>query len=134
LNDSRSGYSLKMNVMSDNAFHLKNPINSIFNVEISLHVCSFYQGFGHLLASYPNRSSQIEVQPGLVIAFPPRNPPIITTFKYPNIVPRNFNSHSNIEGDWGEFPRFSNPTRNPFPSPKSYGSFATQLPYNLNGP
>jgi len=29
-----------------------------------------------------------------------------------------------IEGDRGEFPRFSNPIGNPFPSSEGYGSFA----------
>jgi len=57
LNDNYNGCSLKMSLMSDDAFHLKNPITSIFNVEVSLHVCSFYHRFGHLLASCPNRSS-----------------------------------------------------------------------------
>ncbi len=112
-----------MSLMNDDVIHPKNPINSIFNVEISLHVCSFYHGFGHLLTSYPNWSNQLEVQPGLLIAFRPKNLPITTTLRYPNIVSRNFSSHSSIKGDRGKFPRFSNPTKNPFSFPRGQWLF-----------
>ncbi len=80
-----------------------------------------------LLTSYPNRSNRIEVQPSLLITFPPRNPPITTTPNYLHIVPKNSNSHSGMKGDRGEFPRFSNPTKNPFLSPKGNGSFVTLI-------
>jgi hypothetical protein len=114
--------------MNDDAFHPKKLITFIFNVEISPHVCSFYHGFGHLLASCLEIFSQIEIQPSLPVTFPPGNPPITTTSNYPNIVPRNCGSHSRIKGDRGEFIGFSNPTKNPFPSPKGYGFFAAPAP------
>jgi len=103
LNENHNSHLLKMNFMNDDALHPKNPITYIFNVEISPLVCLFCHGFKHLLVSCPERFSQIEIQPSLLVAFPPRNPPIITTLNYPNIVPRNSDSHSLIKGDKGEF-------------------------------
>jgi hypothetical protein len=43
--------------MGDDELHLENPITYIFNVEVSVHVCSFYDGFGHLLLNCPYKSS-----------------------------------------------------------------------------
>jgi hypothetical protein len=62
---------------------------------------------------------------GFPATFPSRNPPIIIIFSYPNIALRNSGSHLSIGVDKGEFPRFSNPTRNFFPSLEGYGSFLT---------
>ncbi len=70
-----------MSLMNDVVIHPENPISSIFNVEISL---SFYHGFGQLLTSCPNRSNRLEVQPRLLITFPPKNLPITITLSYPN--------------------------------------------------
>jgi hypothetical protein len=117
-----------VNITGKEEFHSVNLVTFVFNVEVSHHVCSFYHGFGHLLASCLEIFSQIEIQPSLLVTFPPGNPPITTTSNYPNIVPRNCGSHSRIKGDRGEFIGFSNPTKNPFPSPKGYGFFAAPAP------
>ncbi len=109
MDDNCSGCSSRMNLANDNEFHLENSITSIFNVEVSPHVCSFYHGFGHLLVSYPYRSSQVEVQLILLTTLPLVNLPITPVLSYPNIIPRNSNPHLGIRGDRGEFPRFSNP-------------------------
>ncbi len=110
MNDNYSGCLLKMNFKGNNELHPKNPVTYVFNVEVSPHVCSFCHGFGHLLANCPNRSSQVEIHASFSIALHARNPPIAIVLSYPNIVPRNYDSHLGIEGDKGEFPRFSNPT------------------------
>jgi hypothetical protein len=94
-------------------------------MEVSPHVCSFYDGFGHLLTSCPYRSSWVEVQLGLPIALPLGNPPITMVPCYPNFVPRNSSSHLGIDGDRGEFLGFLNPTRNSLPSLEGYGPFPT---------
>jgi hypothetical protein len=50
LNDNHSNYLLKMNLMSNDVVHPKNPITFIFNVEVSPHACSFYHGFVNQLS------------------------------------------------------------------------------------
>jgi hypothetical protein len=121
-----------MNLTNDDELHLENSIISIFNVEVSLHVCSFCHRFGHLLTYYPYRSSRVEVQPVLIVAFPSINHVIALVPNYPNLVPRNSGSHLGIRGNRGEFLRFLNPTKNPLPSPECYGVFlapASMKPY-----
>jgi hypothetical protein len=120
LNDNYNSYSLKMSLMNDDVIHPKNPISSIFNVEISL---SFYHGFGHLLTNCPNRFNWLEVQPRLLITFPPKKNSITITLSYPNIVSKNFSSHSSIKGNRGKFLRFSNPTKNLFSFPRGQWLF-----------
>jgi hypothetical protein len=93
-----------MSLTSNDELHLKNMVTSIFNVEVFPHVCSFYHGFGHLLASYPYRSSQVEVQPILLTTLPLVNLPIALVPSYPNTLLRNSGSHPGIRGDRGEFP------------------------------
>jgi hypothetical protein len=100
-----------MNLINDDEFHPVNPVTSIFNVEVSFHVCSFCHGLGHLLASCPYKSSWVEVQPSLLIAFPLRNPSTATILSYLNIVLSNSSSLLGIGEDRGEFPRFPNPTK-----------------------
>jgi hypothetical protein len=123
LEDNHSGHSSRMNLMSKDELHPVNLLTFVFNVEVSPHVCSFCHGFGHLLVSCPYRSSRVEVQLGLLITLPLRNPLIIMVLRYPNIVLRNFSSHLDINGDKGEFLGCPNPIGNFFPSPKAYGSF-----------
>jgi hypothetical protein len=108
--EDRSGHLLKLNFMGDDELHPKNPITYVLNVEVSLHVCSFCHGFGHLLTNCRYRSSQVEVQPILPVALPPRNPPIATILSYPNTVLRNSDAYPSIGRDKGEFPRFPNLT------------------------
>jgi hypothetical protein len=60
----------------------------------------------------------------LLTTLPLINPLIGPVSSYPNIVPRNSDSHLGIEGNRGEFLGFSNLLGNPFPSPEGYGSFA----------
>jgi hypothetical protein len=111
LEDNHIGHLWKMSLTNDDEFHPINLITSIFNVEVSFHVCSFCHGLGHLLANCPYKSSWVEVQLSLLITFPLGNPPIATIFSYPNIVPRNFDSLLGIKEDKGEFLGFPNPTK-----------------------
>ncbi len=121
-----------MSFTNEDELHPMNLITFIFNVEVSPHVCSFCHGFEHLLTNWPYRSSRVEIQSGLSVALPLGNPPIAIVLHYPNIVPRNFDSHLDASGDRGEFFRFLNPTRNSFPSLEGYGFFpalASKQPY-----
>jgi hypothetical protein len=100
-----------MNLTNNNELHLENSITSIFNVEVSPRVCSFCHRFGHLLTEYPYRSSRVEVQPVLIVAFPSINHAIALVPNYPNLVPRNSGLHLGIRGKRGEFLRFLNPAK-----------------------
>jgi hypothetical protein len=82
-----------MTLIGDDELHPKSLTTFVFNLEVSLHMCSFCHGFGHLLANCPYKSNQVEVQPVLLDALPLVNPPIAPVFSYPNTVPRNSNSY-----------------------------------------
>jgi hypothetical protein len=105
-----------MSIIGNDELHPKNLIIFVFNVEVSLHVCSFSHGFGHLLTICPYRSSQVEVRLVLPTTLPLINPLVTPIPNYINIVPRIFDSHPCVEGNRGEFLRISNPTGNMFPS------------------